>query len=101
MHKVGFTNYQSAGAKDEIGYIHVVPSPTKGFFDILNVEILPDFQRQGLGSELYYRARDEVKKHGGKGLISFSSERTPEATKLWKSLEGAKAKAKDGIWILT
>lgn len=99
VRKRGFNNPYSAGQRDEIGYIHVVPNVfAKGFYSILNVEILPEFQRQGLGSDLYRKAASEVKKHGGKGLISFKDERTPEATKVWKSLKGTKQK--DGVWIL-
>lgn len=91
----GLTNKLSAGYSDEIGYIHVVPSMA-GYFEILNVEIAKDFQRQGLGAELYRRAYKEVKKAGGRGLMSES--RTPDAERVWKKLKGAKKK--NSIWFL-
>lgn len=98
--KTGYRITVSVGTKDEIGYIHVVPETSlpSGWYSVLNVEIAPEFQNQGLGKNLYRRALKEIKRSGGKGIISLATERTPEATRLWKSLK--EAKYQKGTWVL-
>lgn len=100
IRKPGFTSSDSVGTKDEVGYIHVVPNAFmgKGWYSVLNVEIHPKFRNQGLGKDLYLRALKEVKKIGGKGIVSQDEEQTPEATRLWKSLK--EAKKENGVWVL-
>jgi predicted N-acetyltransferase YhbS len=101
IRKKGFVNPDSAGTKDEVGYIHVVPNTFmgKGWYSVLNVEVDKQFQNQGLGKELYRRAAKEIKKLGGKGIVSLAEERTPEATRLWKSLK--EARKEHGVWVLS
>jgi len=100
VRKKGFVNPDSAGTKDEVGYIHVVPNTFmgKGWYSVLNVEVDKQFQNQGLGKELYRRAVKEIKKLGGNGLVSLAEERTPEATRLWKSMK--EARKEHGVWVL-
>ena len=100
VRKKGFVNLDSAGTKDEVGYIHVVPNTFmgKGWYSVLNVEVDKQFQNQGLGKELYRRAVKEIKKLGGNGLVSLAEERTPEATRLWKSMK--EARKEHGVWVL-
>ena len=101
IRKKGFVNPDSAGTKDEVGYIHVVPNMFmgKGWYSVLNVEVDKQFQNQGLGKELYRRAAKEIKKLGGKGIVSLAEERTPEATRLWKSMK--EARKEHGVWLLS
>jgi len=98
VRKKGFINPDSAGTKDEVGYIHVVPTEGK-WYSVLNVEIADQFRNKGLGKDLYRRAAIEIGKQGGHGVVSLAGERTPEATHLWKSLKEAE-KDKGGTWIL-
>jgi len=100
IRKKGFVNPDSAGTKDEVGYIHVVPNMFmgEGWYSVLNVEIDKQFQNQGLGKDLYRRAFKEIKKVGGEGIVSLAEERTPEATRLWKSLK--EARKEHGVWLL-
>ena len=101
IRKKGFVNPDSAGTKDEVGYIHVVPNTLmgKGWYSVLNVEVDKQFQNQGLGKDLYRRAAKEIKKLGGKGIVSLAEERTPEATRLWKSMK--EARKEHGVWLLS
>lgn len=83
----------------EIGYIHLVPLSGSNYMEILNVEISPEWQRQGLGTKLYLRAKIEANKAGYDGLASDPGGRTTDATKLWAKIPGAK-KVGRGWWVL-
>jgi ribosomal protein S18 acetylase RimI-like enzyme len=81
----------------EIGYIHLTPNGE--YMEILNVEVDPSFQRQGLGTKLYLKAKAEAQKAGYRGLVSDPQCRTPDAGKLWAKIPGAKRSPK-GWWVL-
>ena len=83
----------------EIGYLHLVPFLDKEYMEILNVEVDPIYQRQGLGTKLYLKAKDEAQKAGYKGVVSDPKGRTLEASKLWSKIPKAKKNAR-GWWVL-
>lgn len=78
----------------EIGYIHIVPLLGGNYMEILNVEINPEWQRKGFGTKLYLKAKEEAQKNGYDGLASDPNGRTPDASKLWAKIPGAKRRGK-------
>jgi hypothetical protein len=72
-----------------VGSIAVFGSAKGKWFDVAKIGVKPEYQRRGVGSALYDRAREEACRRGGLGIQSRDYARSPVAGEVWAQLEGA------------
>jgi GNAT superfamily N-acetyltransferase len=78
-------NVRAYAGKKAVGRMGAVKY-TPYWFDMGALVVDEQFQRQGIASELFARLVKAVKGTGVKGLRSQGYQRSPDATKLWRSL---------------